>query len=333
MINQTCTPYVFPFNIKLNPWYFDLYRKAYQKVKTFQFDIVVTFGQPMSTHLAGYKLKKKFPKIKWIAHFSDPWVDNPFNEYNWWTRYINRYYQDLVFYHADKLIFTSQETAVLVANQYCDQIISKTEFMPHCFDESFYPQKLCNVSPYFIVRYLGNFYGNRQPSYLFNALKIIPNSELKDVRFEFIGDSTLKIEVEAPELKNVVTTRPLVNYLDSLKLMSESNLLLIMDAPTAGISPFLPSKLIDYVGANRPIFGITPCGTSQKLIEEMKFLTADPNDHNKVANNLMKMIRHVRSGEIAHIPNKIRNRFSVATVGNQMSEIFLNMLKDTRFQK
>src|SRR5690242_17982215 len=41
-------------------------------------DILVTFGQPMVDHLAGLRIKKKTGTV-WIAHFSDPWADNPFD--------------------------------------------------------------------------------------------------------------------------------------------------------------------------------------------------------------------------------------------------------------
>jgi hypothetical protein len=43
-----------------------------------------------------------------------------------------------------------------------------------------------------------------------------------------------------------------VGYQESLKLMSEADALLVIDAP-ADQSVFLPSKLIDYIGAGRPI--------------------------------------------------------------------------------
>src|SRR5579872_2320446 len=41
-------------------------------------DVLMTFGQPMVDHLAGLKIKRK-TGVRWVAHFSDPWADNPFN--------------------------------------------------------------------------------------------------------------------------------------------------------------------------------------------------------------------------------------------------------------
>ena len=61
---------------------------------------------------------------------------------------------------------------------------------------------------------------------------------------------------------------PRVGYLQSLALAKSADLLLNIDAPAA-TSVFLPSKLIDYIGAGRPIFGITPAGTAARLIQSL----------------------------------------------------------------
>ena len=40
-----------------------------------QVDAIITTGPPHSVHLIGLGLKKKNPKLKWIADFRDPWSD------------------------------------------------------------------------------------------------------------------------------------------------------------------------------------------------------------------------------------------------------------------
>ncbi len=87
------------------------------------------------------------------------------------------------------------------------------------------------------------------------------------------------------------------------------------------MSPFLPSKLIDYIGANKPIFGITSPGTAQKLIEEMGFLVAHPNDPADIANKFMLMIQQIQEGKICRVPPYLRNRYSITTVGRQVKDI------------
>jgi glycosyltransferase involved in cell wall biosynthesis len=302
------------------PWHFDLYNTATHKIKAEGVDVIVTFGQPMSTHIAGLKLKEKFPRIKWVAHFSDPWLDNPFNEYNGWTKFVNRYYQNKVFRISDCLIFTSQDTIELIMKNYSNDIRPKSIHIPHCFNESLY-SNVPSLEKSFTIRYLGNFYGDRQPDYLFKALKRIPEAEFSNIRIELIGASTSSVEecIKQYDLENRVFVLSSVSYMESLSLMKSSDLLLIMDAPFEN-SPFLPSKLVDYIGANKPIFGITPKGTSQKLIEEMGFLVAHPSNPDEIAEKLIKMIKSIQLKQLSGIPEIIRDRYSVRAVGQHMAE-------------
>lgn len=302
------------------PWHFDLFNKAVSTINSNGTDIIVTFGQPMSTHITGLKLKKKYPKIKWIAHFSDPWIDNPFNHHNSLGKYINKYYQDRVFKNADQLIFTSQETVDLVMLKYSKDIVNKTFVLPHCFNSDLYPKNTIK-NPTFTVRYLGNFYGHRQPDSLFKAMNQSPLKELENFKIELIGASTNSLveKIYEYKLEDKVFLKSSVDYISSLQLMKESDLLLIIDAP-AKMSPFLPSKLIDYIGANKPIFGITPKGTAKKLIEQMNFLTADPENIVEIALKLYAAINKVKNSQ-SIISHDIYNLYTQKIVGEHMIKI------------
>ncbi len=305
-------------------WHLDLYKKTSLIIDEFGADVIVTFGQPMSTHIAGLKLKKQYPHLRWMAHFSDPWVDNAFNDQNTWVRFVNKCYQNAVFDMADKLIFTSEETVDLVTKSYSSLIRSKALYLPHSFNESLYPaqESVSNAASLLTIRYMGNFYGNRQPDCLFEALKNLQKSDLENLRIELVGSATTDIGDRMKEhgLEETVFVRSSISYLGSLALMQDADLLLIIDAP-AKLSPFLPSKLVDYIGANKPIFGITPPGTSQKLIEEMGFPVAHPNNPVEIAEKFSKMILKIRNKKLSNIPQYIRDRYSIETIGRQMTNL------------
>jgi len=305
-------------------WHFDLYKKTSRIIDEFGADVIITFGQPMSTHIAGLKLKKKYPYLKWIAHFSDPWVDNIFKDHNIWVNFINKYYQDAVFNKADKLIFTSEETISLATKNYPSLIRSKAICLPHSFDESLYPIQVdvSQIVTPLTIRYMGNFYGNRQPDSLFEALKNLQKSDLENIRVELIGSATTNLcdKIKLHGLENTVFAVSSVSYLDSLALMQSADLLLIIDA-SAEISPFLPSKLVDYIGSKKPIFGITPPGCSQKLIEEMGFLVANPNNPAEIAQKLLLVLQQLKDQKLPVISENVRNRYAVETVGKQMANL------------
>ena len=41
-----------------------------------QYDAIITTGPPHSLHRIGYLLKLKYPDLKWIADFRDPWTQH-----------------------------------------------------------------------------------------------------------------------------------------------------------------------------------------------------------------------------------------------------------------
>jgi len=86
-----------------------------------------------------------------------------------------------------------------------------------------------------------------------------------------------------------------VNYAESLSMMTSAAGLMVIDAPVPKNteSVFLPSKLIEYVGADRPIIGLTPRGTAAYLIDRLGGWVADPGAADEVAKVLREFLSFV----------------------------------------
>jgi Glycosyl transferase 4-like domain len=291
------------------------------------FDLLITFGAPMSDHLIGLKLKKRLG-LPWLAHFSDPWVDNPFTAADPLTNAVNRSLERKVLSAADRVVFTSDETVDLVFKKYPESWKQKARILPHAFDDSLFGGTRTNESQ-ITIRYLGDFYGPRTPKPLYLAIRQLLESDpalLANVRFELIGNLALHpandgfVDGIPPEM---VSIKPPVGYLESLALMRSSDGLLVIDAPAAQ-SVFLPSKLIDYIGSERPIFGISPPGTATKLIAELGGWIADPADSANVRNQLaafIQFLRKVRAGSASWGVADVRKRFEISSVSTMFADI------------
>jgi glycosyltransferase involved in cell wall biosynthesis len=292
-------------------------------------DVIVTFGEPMSDHLLGLRLKAKF-NLPWIAHFSDPWSDNPFRRHNILANVVNRRLERRVIAAADRLIFTSPETVDLVMRKYPMEWRQKCFVLPHNFDPSLYPARIRRQS-HLMARYIGNFYGHRTPLPLFDALHSILRDQpamLSDVRFELVGQTPAWVSWHRalrslPD--KLIRLLPTVPYSESLKLMVESDLLLVIDAPD-DLSVFLPSKLIEYIGAGVPICGIVPPGTSANVLRRLGGPTADPRDTKKVAAALLRVLglARERSTEATLPPwgdSNVRSNYMLDRVAKDFSRI------------
>lgn len=275
---------------------------TYTRANDYVPDAIVTFAQPFTDHLIGLELKRRYG-YPWLAHFSDPWVDNPFNRYDQQTKALNLSLERQVIESADVIVFTSQETIDVVLGKYPDEWNKKARVLPQSFDPSLFPVGELKPNAEITIRYIGNFYGQRTAAPLIGALRRIIDTEsnvLNDVCFELVGISDPAVIRDAgsdtlpPRLLNVY---PSVEYRESLRLMSEADGLLVIDAP-ADVSVFLPSKLIDYIGADRPVLGLTPPGTAAELIRQLGGPVADPSDvqeMSKALKHFINTLRHRRS--------------------------------------
>jgi hypothetical protein len=296
-------------------------------------DVLVTFGQPMSDHLIGLELHRRYG-WPWVAHFSDPWVDNPFGRFDSLTKRFNAALERKVMGAATRLVFTSEETLELIMKKYTRGYYSKARVLPHSFDPRWYDDAASStINSKITVRHLGELYGRRSPKPLFDALRLLHSSEpasLSDVRFELIGaveESVLKASGFHHLPEGLVVIKPPVSYQESLSLMVEADGLLVIDAPMER-SVFLPSKLIDYIGAARPILGITPQGTSATLIHQLGGLLAEPTEIKTIAQVMAEFLSSLRLNRARGISPwgdaVVRNRYEAEIVGLN----FRNMLAE-----
>jgi len=302
-----------------------------EKARSFgleNFDILVTWSQLHSSHLAGLVLKKQFPHLKWYAHFSDPWVDNPFNRFKWLVTPFNRVLEKRVIEGADCLLFTSQLTVDLVLKKYPPEVAKKAFVVSHPFDPSLYStMSLRRRHPNRILfRYIGNFYGDRTPAPIYKALNVLKAEHpelLGQIRFEFVGtNKSVFNRGEQGFNTDIVENIPPVSYRRSLEMMQNADVLLVIDAPSEE-SVFLPSKLVDYIGTGKVILGITPPGTSADLIRRCGGEVADPNSVPAVVRAIVETVKKIKLPS-ANIPcsyNNIRKEYSIDTVTEEMRRI------------
>lgn len=303
--------------------------ESWQRETGFRPDLLITFGMPMSDHLFGLRYKRR-TGCPWIAHFSDPWADNPFRRDNPLTAWLNRCMELRVIAEADAVVFTSPETLDLVMRKYPGRWREKAFVIPHAFDRRRFDPALLPPEGRYVMRYIGSFYGPRSPRPLLEAIERMAREEpdlLDGVTVEFIGSMGRWDDVSQryPAARRLLALRGTVPYAESLRLMQTAHCLLVIDAP-AEVSVFFPSKLVEYIGSNRFILALSPQGTTARVVREVGGMVLDPGHGASLYNGLRKVLRErpwnvetshaarydldsVR-GEVERLKHKVLDRFA-----------------------
>jgi glycosyltransferase involved in cell wall biosynthesis len=144
----------------------------------------------------------------------------------------------------------------------------------------------------FTITYAGSFYeGWIEPYAFLEGLgRYIDRTGDRTLRVQFYGDWTAEYEQAASEIgvEEFVRTHEFVPHDEIVPVLKGSDTLLYIGGTDSGNRLNLPSKLWDYVGAQRPILAVVePTFRVAEFLREHDLgLVADANDPESIANAL-----------------------------------------------
>lgn len=236
------------------------------------YDIVHSFSFPCSSHLLAKKISRKF-KIKWIAHFMDPWVGNPIRhiKLEYFQAYNNRLERTVV-ENADLILHTNKKIVKDWCSRYSGIIEHKIGDIPlvNTFkpNDSFAKES----NSLFTIAHIGTLHTGRTAQPFLLALKKVKENYpdlRKRLKVIFIGgnlSSDIKL-TESFDLSDVVLWlgRISENLCDSY--YSLADMFLAIDC-LYDYDYFYPSKILKYYSYQHPVLGlVSSCNTI--LAEEM----------------------------------------------------------------
>lgn len=275
-------------------------------------DVLVTFAQPWRDHLVGLELLRWGKRLPWVAHFSDPWVDNLYDaDLPDETQAEERRREARVVERADLAVFTNRYAADLVMAKYPAAWRGKVRIVPHATDDDLtavvdrtFPRRLANASTLRLTHVGNLFAGRRTADSVFDALSILNQRRPLQHRLELVilGEGSGLYDARAKafmlNLDSVVTFRPRVSYLESVAAMRDSDVLLLIDAP-ADINVFFPSKLVDYLMARRPILALTPAiGVTADIMTQLGYPAVEPGNVNAIVASIDELLARHAAGPL-----------------------------------
>jgi hypothetical protein len=230
------------------------------------------------------------------------------------------------------LVFTADGTLERTMSRYAAGLRSKAHVIPHAFDPVLYADGSPPEAGPLVVRFLGSFYGRRRPTPLMRALETLVARDATwehRVRVELVGamPADMRREVERARLpEGMVAIVPSVSYEESLALMRGSSVLIAIDAPDE-TSVFLASKVVDYVGAGRPIVGQVPPGAAADLINRLGGWVADPSDPEASATALADACVAAERTPGEWGDPRVRDEFGIDRIGARRGALLRSMVE------
>jgi len=271
-----------------------------------RFDALASFAQPWSDHLIGRRLHRA-TGLPWIAHFSDPWTDSPLLHGRLWQRRIWARMESDVVREADALVFVNTQTRDRMMQKYPADWRRKTHVLPHGFDRDDLRARPIPRDSRLTVVYTGRFYGGfRTPDVFLRALADVDRrrSLAGELRVVFVGTPI----PEYVRLASVLKLEPVVeftgrrSFAESTSWAAAADVLLVIDAP-ADNNLFLPSKVIDYLPAGKPILALTPLrGATADLIRSLGYPVVPPDDEQAIAAAIEALLLAQRQGRLRESP-------------------------------
>ena len=288
---------------------------------------------PGISHIAGYKIKKKHPEVKWIASFSDPFKGSPYKKSDLSNKSIfykiafnvgsyclyHDRYEEVAVKNADRLVFICEEQRDFTLKQYPDYegllkksviypltYISDWEMYRNILDSAYEPNEIKQAV------HLGRLYGLRKIDSFLEALKQIKNEDDElSKKIVFHQYSEIQPEdvrkVKEYGLEDVFVLHDKISYEESIEIMKKADVLLLFDSlmKDQEVQPYLPSKIVEYLMLKKPILAVCdPNSPSYRILKEYGYDT--------LGSQKEEIVRNIRSiisfkGNIDYSLDKLNN--------------------------
>lgn len=296
---------------------------AQQKIST-----IITTSPPHSSQLIGLKLKEKYP-LNWIADLRDPWTDIYYYKkmnHTFFARQLDLRYEREVLEQADKIVVVSEFIKNLFLEKSKAIDADKIYVIPNGYDEEdFTAKNSARKNDKILISYNGTLSADYPVKPFIEAFSLVLNeNKTQDITIQFTGSVSEDVQQYIKQtIPDNCTFNPHVPHKESVSILLQSDILLLLIPDVANNEGILTGKLFEYLASENPIICIGPKhGNAAAIIEQCKSgATFENNEIAEIAACLKVLILKLQKQESIKINNALNKQYSRKNLSGAMAKL------------
>lgn len=304
-------------------------KKGLKIIEAENIDLIFTTSPPHTVQLIGKSLASK-SGLKWIADFRDPWMELIHYQANNRSKLAIRLESKIeknILKNADRIITVSNEIKKLF-NSKTENL--KVEVIPNGYDETdINIESHPSAKSDFVISYTGIISETKIPYSLLLAVKKLKEEGYSNIKIIFAGKVPDKFNdaVFRYKLEKTYIFKGYLSHRESVKLLLESDILLLIIDNIPNNKGILTGKLFEYMGARRPIFAIGPVGGDANtiIIKSNSGTMIDYKDEDGAYSLLKEMYENWKNNSSSYTFEV--EQFSRKNLTKKLAEVFMEAIK------
>ena len=264
-------------------------------------DAIVSTGPPHSCHRIAMQLKKQHG-TPWISDFRDPWTNIDFYNDLHLTKWADRKH-----HRQEREVLENSNLVIAVGKTLAQELknlgAKRTAVVTNGYDQII---KSTSLDSNFSILHIGRLGKSRNPNILWKVIREL-SDELEGFKEDCIVNLVGNVDGEVSEstsnlgISNNVFIHQGVSNLESLKLQSKSQILLLLINDTPNAKGILTGKFFEYLSVARPILCLGPKnGDAAELLKKTNAgVIFSPGEHDLLKEELSLMYQKYKQGRLS----------------------------------
>ena len=248
-------------------WAMEVVKHIEDNVDLSKLDVIYTTSGPLSSHLIGCYIKKKYG-IPWVADYRDPWTDNAYGEFDF------RNPMHKLLFLLERNLMRLADKNIILGEGFFDQYVNRFNIKLSqlaCITNGYDEEDFINLkyskrkTNKFTINYSGLIYTRQQSVFpVFVALRELCDEgkvDISKIKFRIVGEGKEEENRTIARkygLENVLEQTGYVSHHEALQANVDADVLLLLIGDEERFKWVYTGKVFEYLRSGKEILALVP---------------------------------------------------------------------------